>query len=120
MPGLLGSGGDPKRKDWIYNLAMQTGQVYFYQGNSNRCSNISSSGFTFTKKGKVRIRVFIKTEGEYYNVQVKLNGSTIVKSEGYDGDKSYNAVHNVSAGNYMNFSVGGGYTCRLVVCVNEE
>lgn len=120
MAGLMYPGGDPRKKDWIYYLAKQSEQNYIVTGNSEWLSSINDSHIVFKKKGKIRVQIYLKTEGENYTVYVRFNGSNLIYSSGHDGDKSYNNTLSVTSGNYIDIYVSRGYSQKLAVCIHEE
>lgn len=108
------------KKEWIYYCGIDTNSTYVVVGNSSWLSAYSRSSVIFSKSGTVRINMYILTSGEYYSVYINYNGSTLLKTEGHEGNKSYNNAIYVTAGSSISISIGGGYTCTLFMSIHEE
>ena len=108
------------KKEWIYYCGIDTGSTYMVVGNSSWLSAYSRSSVRFSKSGTVRINMYILTSGEYYSVYIKYNGSTLLKTEGHEGNKSYNNAIYVTAGSSISISIGGTYLCTLFMSIHEE
>lgn len=117
---LMSAAGNGKKKDWVYFAGLDTGAKYLLNWNSMWLSSANRNGLTFNRKGKVRVNIYVKTEGEWYHVYVSFNGQYLVKTDDHDGDKSYSGVLNVTPGSSISIYIGGGYNQKVYISIYEE